>query len=367
MENKYDASKDFTDKFQEAQDKIRQETKRPNILVCGYTGSGKTSLIKAILGDIVPPEKVGDGKPKTMGYALYENDEIRAWDSQGLELGQTEEEFTATTKQFVRSRQSDLSIDNHVHIVWYTIPGPGARVTDCDINLIKNIFNTNDLIAVITKKDITSAAQLQALRKRLQEDAGLPAERIIATSDIEAGCEGCDTLVALSYKMLPAAYRDAFMEAQRIDREGRIELLKAKSLKARLIIGTATTAATGIGAIPIPCSDALLLMPVQVAMIASLAALYGLSTEAVKVAALPFLGRLAGMYTASSLLKLIPGLGSAVNAAVAGGLTLAMGWYVQSHFYDIAEAKINGQPPPDMAFDFNSFKQFYDNYKQQEA
>lgn len=33
----------------------QEPPKRPNILVCGYTGSGKTTLIKAILGDVVPP------------------------------------------------------------------------------------------------------------------------------------------------------------------------------------------------------------------------------------------------------------------------------------------------------------------------
>lgn len=49
---------------EEYQNASLQYRKRPNILVCGYTGSGKSSLIKAILGEVVPDTAIGDGKPK---------------------------------------------------------------------------------------------------------------------------------------------------------------------------------------------------------------------------------------------------------------------------------------------------------------
>ena len=59
-------------KFKEEYEKsANQYRKRPNILVCGYTGSGKSSLIKAILGDVVPAAAIGDGKPKTMDLDHY--------------------------------------------------------------------------------------------------------------------------------------------------------------------------------------------------------------------------------------------------------------------------------------------------------
>jgi len=368
MDNSKDYASEFNAKFKEAQVKKRQTIKRPNILVCGYTGCGKSSLAKAILGDAVPDSAVGgEGRPKTMDYDCYESDEIRIWDSRGLELGETEAAFTEITKKFIRERQGDPNVDNHIHIVWYALQGPGARVTDCDINLIKNIFLVDHLAAVITKKDITRPAQLEALTKRLVEDAGLPPERIVATSDAEGGLDGCEELVQLSYKMLPAAYKGAFAEAQRIDKELRIQALNDKRTQATAIIVSGTGAAAAIGAVPIPFSDAALLIPTQLGMIASLAVLYGLSTEAVEVAVLPFLLRLAGMYTATSLLKLIPGVGSAVNASVAGVLTGATGWYVQSHFYDIALAKINGEPLPKLIFDFSIIKQLIDDYQKQKA
>ncbi|MBQ7178369.1 MAG: hypothetical protein IJS08_13220 [Victivallales bacterium] len=354
-----DVIKEFNSKYEEARAKFG---KRPNILVCGYTGSGKTSLTKAILGDLVPDNAIGDGRPMTMGYDCYENELVRIWDSKGLENGQAEEEFTAHTRDFVRQRQNDPNVDNHIHLVWYTIQGSGARVTDCDLNLIRNIFNPEHVIVVVTKADATRQRQREALIQALTE-AGISESRIVFTSDAESGAVGCKELMHLSYKMLPDAYKDAFMEAQRIDMEARIQAVYEKKGKAKAIITTASMAAAAAGAIPIPLSDAAVLIPIQITMIASLAGLYGLKQEAVKQSALPFVAKLLGIFAASSLLKLIPMLGSAVNATVAGTLTAAMGMFVKSNFEETAIAKVKGQPAPQLNFDVELFKKFYADYK----
>lgn len=358
MEN-FDVKKEFNNKYEEARERFG---KRPNILVCGYTGSGKSSLVKAILGDVVPDSAIGDGAPRTMGYDCYENDLVKIWDSKGLELGETEEQFTEQTKNFVRKQQNDSNVDNHIHLVWYTIQGPGARVTDCDKNLIKNIFTTKNVIVVVTKSDITRPNQKAALKDVIM-GAGIPEERIIFTCDEEGGAEGCKNLMNLSYAMLPEAYKDAFMEAQRVDKEAKIQATRDKDGKAKAIIATATTAAAGAGAVPIPLSDAAIIVPIQVTMIATLAGLYGLKEEAIKQSALPFVAKLAGVFLASSLLKLIPGLGSAINATVAGTLTGAMGLYVKNNFEENAIAKIEGRPAPGLGFDVDLFKRFYSEYK----
>ena len=358
MEN-FDVKKEFNNKYEEAREKFG---KRPNILVCGYTGSGKSSLVKAILGDVVPDSAIGDGAPRTMGYDCYENDLVKIWDSKGLELGETEREFTEQTRQFVRSQQENSNVDDHIHLVWYTIQGPGARVTDCDKNLIKNIFNTKNVIVVITKSDITRDNQKAALKEVIMS-SGIPEERIIFTCDEEAGAVGCKELMNLSYAMLPDAYKDAFMEAQRVDKEAKIQAVYAKSGNAKAIIATAATAAAGAGAVPIPLSDAAVIVPIQVTMIATLAGLYGLKEEAIKQSALPFVARLAGVFLATSLLKLIPGLGSAINATIAATLTGAMGLYVKSNFEESAIAKIEGREAPDLGFDVELFKKFYAEYK----
>ena len=350
-------------KFQEEYEKTSAEyRKRPNILVCGYTGSGKSSLIKAILGDIVPAEAIGEGKPRTMGYDHYENEEISLWDSRGLELGETEEQFVEQTRQFLNSRVKDMDVDNHIHLVWYVIQGSGARVTDCDLSLIKEIFSPKNLIVVITKSDITRQNQKDAIKKVLLQN-GLSEKHIVFTSDTEGGSIGCKELMLLSLEMLPEAYKDAFAYAQQVDKERRKQAVLDTKGKAKAIIMTAATSAGAAGAIPIPISDAAIITPIQVGMIGGLAALYKLKGKELSATAMPLLAKTIGMITASSLTKLIPGLGSAINATVASSLTLAMGWFVQMQFEKIAIAKALGLPPPEINFDFERFKDFLKAYK----
>ena len=89
--------------------------------------------------------------------------------------------------------------------------------------------------------------------------------------------------------------------------------------------------------------------------------------EAIKQSALPFVAKLVGVFAATSLLKLIPMLGSAVNATVAGTLTTAMGVFVRNNFEETAIAKVKGLPVPQLNFDVELFKTFYDEYKKNET
>lgn len=347
---------------EEYQNASLQYRKRPNILVCGYTGSGKSSLIKAILGEVVPDTAIGDGKPKTMEFDHYENDLISIWDSRGMELGDTETQFVEYARGFINGRVKDMNIDNHIHLVWYAIQGTGARITDCDIKLIKEIFTTKNLVVVITKSDCTRAQQKEALKQRLL-DSGIDEDRIIFTSDAEGGFIGCKELMALSLEMLPAAYKDAFAYAQQVDVERRKQAVLNKRDKAKGIIISASTAAAAAGAVPIPFSDAAVITPIQVGMLGGLAALYALNREELSVLSMPLITRTVGMLTASSLLKLFPSFGSVINGSVATLLTGAMGWFVQTQFERLAVAKVLGLPPPEINFDFNVFKSFLDEYK----
>ena len=356
---------EIMDLFQKGYSETKKKfTSKVNILICGYTGSGKSSLIQSILGDdVVSQDKISDGAPQTMKFEEFISESMTIWDSKGLEAGDSEEEFMRNTQQFISERRNSSNVDDHIHIVWYTIQAPGARVTDCDLNLINNIFSNENTIVALTKIDSARPNQRTALKKKLIE-SGVRESRIIETSDSEGGAIGLKEIVKLTEELLPEAKKASFMLKQKIDTERRIFYIKQKSSKVTAIITTATAAAAATGASPIPFSDAAVLVPAQAIMIGSIAAIYGLNKEALSSASLPLLAQIAGIQAASSLSKLIPVAGNIISGSVAATITGALGAYVKGHFESIAIKKAKGEDPGSFQFfAFDQFKAFYDTYK----
>lgn len=343
---------DPADKFRNALDEEKKKSKKAVILVCGYTGAGKTSLIQAVCGpDVVSEDKITHGKPGTMDYLKYESDLITFWDSQGLELGEAEDAFLQKTREFVRDRQEDPNPDNHIHLVWYAIQGSGARVSNCDLELINNIFP--NVIAVITKSDITRPEQLEAITEFLSGN-GVDRDRIIPVSDRDN--EAHEKLVKLTLELLPEAYKDAFLSAQLVN-------IDRKQKKAQTIIHSAAVASAAIGAIPIPGSDAPLLTATQIGMIAKLSFLYGLRKEIAIASLGTLLTTSVGMATATGLIKFIPGFGSVIQAGVAAAITEGFGQMVNAYLVSCANARANNEPMPEFNLDGEKLKELINTAK----
>ena len=69
MEN----NSDFERKFEEEFLKVKQEIQKPNVLIAGGTGVGKSSLINHIFGSGIA--SAGMGRPITQHIDVYESDE----------------------------------------------------------------------------------------------------------------------------------------------------------------------------------------------------------------------------------------------------------------------------------------------------
>ena len=108
--------------------------------------------------------------------------------------------------------------------------------------------------------------------------------------------------------------------------------MNAKQKKeCHTIIHTASVAAGGVGAglAQIPGSDNAVITPIQLTMTISLGRVFGKSlSEASAKAALASVGRTASQV----LVGWIPGIGNAINATTAAGITEAMGWLLAKEF-----------------------------------
>ena len=102
---------------------------------------------------------------------------------------------------------------------------------------------------------------------------------------------------------------------------------KTKS-RCNYIIHTSSAAAGGIGASPVPGSDAMPLMAIQVGMIMLLAQELKIPLEeaTAKAIAKNAIAKNIGKLFVGELTKAIPGFGSAVNAGVAFCVTEVLGW-----------------------------------------
>ena len=367
-------SVNFKQEFENRFDEAASFCKRPNILVAGYTGCGKTSLIRTVLGDeIVPKEGISNGKPCRINFDSYENESIRLWDSRGLELGEKEEEFKDMMRDFVSGCQDDPNVDEHIHLVWYLIQGNSARVTDCDVSLMKEIFTFDDVIAVISKRDITKPAQIRAIREELMK-AGVPEEHIVEVSDSEGGAVGCKELVDLSHAMLPAAYRDAFMAAQCIDREAKAARVADKKDQAVAIISEAIEKAKAVkgesklgeqeskeaAAATAQWNDVKAkLSVVLVELFAKLSGLYGLHSREIRESSVAFVETVLSDTGILDMVRDDGELGPDSYGTIAG----ALGHFFRNNFEAYAVARIKCAPLPGLGFELPLFKQYLETYK----
>lgn len=144
--------------------KENKKYKRPNILICGYTGAGKTSIIQALLGkDLVQQNKIND-----------------------------------------RERQ-DISnnVDYHIHIFLYVISAGVERITPTDLKII-NIFPKESTMVIIRKKDKDNRSKtVEAYKKKLIGDGNIPEDKIICTTDIEGGRVGKKNFMKKVWKYYP--------------------------------------------------------------------------------------------------------------------------------------------------------------------
>lgn len=128
--------------------------------------------------------------------------------------------------------------------------------------------------------------------------------------------------------------KDKKLEAEKLMTEDQMTKCKAA-------IHTASVASGVVGAIPIPMADAIPISAAQITMVLALGKIFG--QELTDAAAKGIIGAAASTFVGRTVVKLIPVAGSMVSAAVAAGVTEAIGWTAAVDFAKIARKEWDGK------------------------
>lgn len=314
--------------------------KKLNIIVVGKSGVGKSTLINSLFRDKIA--ETGLGRPITTEIRKIEKKDypMAIYDTPGFELSEGQQaKVKEEIIELIHKGLATGDINNAIHCIWYCINVGGNRTFDqTEINWLKELIEKNKvtkvpIIVVLTQAcPKTKGKQMQTLveKENLDIIKVIPvlAQDMDFDGEYVAKAYGLDQLVDIMSEALPEELQDTLQNVQKAS-------LKSKKKRSRAVVAAASAVAFGEGFIPIPFSDAAVLIPTQITMIASITTNFGMSIS--KSVIMSFMSStigtagttILGKSMVSNLFKLIPGVGTGVGGMISGStaslLTTALG------------------------------------------
>lgn len=333
-----------TDKMaQQCIDAINEKIKNLktlNIIVIGKSGVGKSTLINSLFrGNFA---ETGLGRPVTseIRKKVKKDYPLAIYDTPGFELSNEQQNnVKEQVLDIIQKGIASKDINEAIHCIWYCVNVGGNRTFDqSELEWLKDFTAKNKVTQVPIIVVLTQAVPKKkaAEMKKLIEGENLEIRKVVPllAQDMDFDGEyiahsyGLDTLIDAMTEALPDELQNTLQNVQKAS-------LESKKKAAQAVVAAAVAGSFGEGAAPIPFSDAALLVPTQVGMIAGITVIFGLDinksfltsfvTATIGSAGATVLGKTI----VANLLKLIPGVGSVaggfISGTTAGLLTTALG------------------------------------------
>jgi uncharacterized protein (DUF697 family)/GTP-binding protein EngB required for normal cell division len=315
-----------------------------NVLVMGYSGVGRSTLIKTVLGEESMKKKTQPSSAsKDPDFQVYENPGIsfRLVDTIGLEPGIFKELKTVNAvKKWSGENIKKSKAGNYINVIWFCVDRYTAKLFPKTMASFMNaisVWKNVPIVVVITQAYDDEDTEET---KKLIEDCFLSKKKyctrltavvsVVAKPRTTDGGEilppkGITELIELTNDLLPEGSRAAQKDIAKYN-------LSRKRAMSQAVISLATIAGITVGGVASPVADIMILKPTESLEIESIFKIWGIrktkkAKELIKsIVELGTLGTTAKMLASS--LKLIPGInigGAVINAFIAGTIVFGIG------------------------------------------
>lgn len=313
-----------------------------NVLVIGGHGVGKSTLIRTVLG--ADAEVANNVKPIIHGSLdIYESLSVpfRIVDAHNIDGNiLVRRAAIKAVKRWSQGNALDGDVENDINVIWFCIEGKSRKLIRQqlqDLTSATDVWRNVPIIVVLTKsyaaserKDNVELVKQYFARRRRR------ARKLQAVIPVVASTYQLDETTFVTPQGIPEliyATTDAMPDGVRGAGADIVDFaLKRRRSVAHSIVAAATAAGVAVAAVPIPFADAMLLTPIEGAMISGLATLYGIgknSTSKMLFETILEVGTVSAAAKALiSALKAVPGINlgaGALNAVIAGSIVIAIG------------------------------------------